>query len=48
MTENNDFNIIISFIFYLLLNFTSKLLLSTPIGLWCRLVTCTPPIPDLV
>jgi len=32
MTENNDFNKIISFIFYLLLNFAPELLLSTPIG----------------
>jgi len=32
MTENNNLIKIISFIFYLLLNFTSELLLFTPIG----------------
>jgi len=43
------FNNIISFIFYIITNFSLlKLLLSTPIGSQCRLVTCTPPIPDLV
>ena len=48
MTENNNLIEIISFIFYLLLKFAPELLLSTFIGSWCRLVTCTPPIPDLV
>ena len=48
MTENNNLIEIISFIFYLLLKFALELLLSTSIGSWCRLVTCTPPIPDLV
>jgi len=32
MTENNNLIKIISFILYLLLNFTPELLLSTPIG----------------
>ena len=32
MTENNNLIKIIPFIYYLLLNFASELLLSTPIG----------------
>jgi len=40
------FNNIISFLFYIITNFL--LLLSTPIGSQCRLVTCTPLILDLV
>ena len=48
MMENNNLIKIIPFIYYLLLKFAPELLLSTPIGSWCKLVTCTPPIPDLV